>query len=184
VVRFLGPASLCEGERNWVDPRTDVDDVKDGEIYCPYKKSNPSFSVAQLIKWWYAPSFTEKRGAEVRPPLLLTSHFGRDNSRWAIPVLPHWAFVATSRVNFTFTVYSRWRKEHRFAMTITFWKSNKNSPMPEQMLKLLPSWPDALSIPAEHVSCLVFFRGNCWNLVAFVSKFFQSVETGFIRFIF
>jgi hypothetical protein len=48
---FLGPASLREWERNWLDLRTSVDDVKDGEIYCPYHKTNPSFSVAQLITW-------------------------------------------------------------------------------------------------------------------------------------
>jgi hypothetical protein len=37
----------------------------------------------------------------------------------------------------------------RFAVIITFRKSNKNSPVQDQILKMLPCWPDALRIPTE-----------------------------------
>jgi hypothetical protein len=55
----------------------------------------------------------------------------------------------------------------RFTVVITFRKSIKISPVLQQMLKLLPSWPNALSIPADHiVYSLEFLLGNCWNLTA------------------
>ena len=34
------------------------------------------------------------------------------------------------------------------------------------MLKLLPFWPSALSISAEHVTSPEFFLGSCWHLAA------------------
>jgi hypothetical protein len=61
---------------------------------------------------------------------------------------------------------------------ITFRKSNRNSPVLQQMLKMLPSWPSAVGIPAEHVLYfLEFLKGNCWNLTACTQR---TPDTNFL----
>jgi len=59
-------------------------------------------------------------------------------------------------------------------VTVSFRMSNKNSPVLQQMLRFLPSWRNAVYIPAEHfiVNCLGFFLDNCWNLEAYVIFWF------------
>jgi hypothetical protein len=77
------------------------------------------------------------------------------------------------------------KKRRRFVVVTTFKKSNTNSPVWQQMLKLLPSWPDALHIPAKEVLVysLEFFLGNCWILKAhLVSWVFQSAGICFMHF--
>ena len=59
------------------------------------------------------------------------------------------------------------KEARRFALIITFTKSNKNSPVLQQCWKILPFWSNAVSILAEHViSSLEFLPGNYWNLMA------------------
>jgi hypothetical protein len=57
---------------------------------------------------------------------------------------------------------------------ITFIKSNNNSSVLQQMLKILPSRPNALSVPAEHVVVVVAglhprkvmkYRGGCFSVI-------------------
>ena len=48
---------------------------------------------------------------------------------------------------------------------MTFRKSNKNLSVPQQMLKIFPSYPNAVSILADQVLyCLEFLHGNWGNL--------------------
>jgi hypothetical protein len=56
------------------------------------------------------------------------------------------------------------------AVIITFRKSNTNRPVPQQMLKMLASWPNAHSVPVEHVivNSVELFSGNCRNVVAVI----------------
>jgi hypothetical protein len=51
---------------------------------------------------------------------------------------------------------------------ITSIKPNKNSPVPQKILKMLPSWLNALSTTVKNISvyCLEFFSRNCWNFTA------------------
>jgi hypothetical protein len=52
-----------------------------------------------------------------------------------------------------------------FAVIMTFRKSNKNSSILQEMLKILPSCPNGVSILAEHVVyCMEFLPGNWGNL--------------------
>jgi len=69
------------------------------------------------------------------------------------------------------------RKICCYAVIITSRKSNRNSLVLLQMLKMLPSWLNALSTTAKDLICsLEFFSRNCWNLISdVVSEFFQSV---------
>ena len=64
---------------------------------------------------------TEKRQPYAPSVLRRMPHIGRDNSRWRQTI----AVIIASR------------------------KSNKNWPVPQYMLKMLASWPNALSIPVE-----------------------------------
>jgi hypothetical protein len=67
-----------------------------------------------------------------------------------------------------------------------FRRPNKNSPVQQQMLKMLPSWPNVFSTPVKHsaVNSPKFLSRNCWNVVAdVVSQLFQSVGICFIHFI-
>jgi len=72
------------------------------------------------------------------------------------------------------------------AVIIIFRRPNKNSPVQQQTLKMLPSWPNVFSIPVKHsaVNSPKFLSRNCWNVVAdVVSQLFQSVRICFIHFI-
>jgi hypothetical protein len=66
----------------------------------------------------------------------------------------------------------------RFDLIITFKKSNKHSAGLEYVLKMLPSWPNALRATADAI--LVYsleFSRNCWNItVDIVSLFLQTVS--------
>lgn len=54
----------------------------------------------------------------------------------------------------------------RFGVIITYRISNKNSPVLQQMLKVLPSWRYAVRMLVEHVIySLVFLPSNCANLM-------------------
>jgi hypothetical protein len=56
----------------------------------------------------------------------------------------------------------------KYIVVVTFREADKGSPVPQQMLKMPPSGPNALNTTAEDVTiyCLEFFCGNCWNLTA------------------
>ena len=56
------------------------------------------------------------------------------------------------------------------AMIVTVRKSNRNRPVPQQMLRVLASRLNALSVPVEHVivNSLELFSGNCINFLAVV----------------
>lgn len=61
-------------------------------------------------------------------------------------------------------------------MIITVTESNTNSPVLQQMLKMLPSWPNALSTSAGHVlKSLADFRKISKSHSGFVSEFLRRV---------
>ena len=71
----------------------------------------------------------------------------------------------------------------RFNLITTFKNSNKHSAVPQYVLKMLPSWPNAQmhSVQLQTLVILVysleFFSRNCWNFtVDIVSLFLQSVS--------
>jgi len=67
-------------------------------------------------------------------------------------VLPDRPLVLHPKPSLRFN--SRWRKrEKAFAVKITFRKSNKISPVLQQLLKILPFWPNALIATAEDDVC-------------------------------
>lgn len=61
-------------------------------------------------------------------------------------------------------------------MLIAFRKSNKITPVLQEMQKILPSWLNELSpSPEDAFYCLKLFSGNCWNVASeVVSEFFQN----------
>ena len=55
--------------------------------------------------------------------------------------------------------------------------------MPQQMLKMLPSWPNAVGTTAEDdVYSLEFLAGNWWNADG-VLEIFQNMRIYFMHFI-
>jgi hypothetical protein len=68
----------------------------------------------------------------------------------------------------------------RYAVIIASRKSKRNSPVLQQMLKMLPSW---LSITAtDFIYSLEFFSRNCWHLASHAtSEFFRSVFTQLVH---
>jgi hypothetical protein len=89
------------------------------------------------------------------------------------PVVPLALCRTPSLGNFN----SRWRKREKDSL---FRTSNKNSPVLQHMLKMLPLWPNALSTTAEDFECLELFSGKCWIFTAdVVSEFFQRVRICF-----
>ena len=88
------------------------------------------------------PCLKDKRPFDVRLTLCRTPTLGRFNSRWR-------------------------KREKKIAVINIFRKYNKYSPALQQMLKILPSWPDVVSIPEKYLAySLDFLSGNCWNLTA------------------